>query len=169
MRPSWLPDEICLDGQNIEEDYSALFAVFERDFIVSGVHPIVIEGSIVRVNTIPDPNFDNNYPFGFTHIITKGVNGDRVIDYDRARKLSWVRPVLENYNDTQYIKAFWSKRNKKNRPTLYLWLYDFDFMVLLTKMKSKVSSDRIIVTAFHVHPYNRQYYQKLLETADTVL
>jgi hypothetical protein len=166
MTPDWLPDELELLGMSINDDYIKLFAIFERDFINANV--VVVDGDEVIYDTSLDPVTDGKYPRGFTHLVTKGET-ERVIDYDRARKLPWVRSVLENYNELGVI-SFWVAQSKAE--SLYLWLQDYDFIVVLRRLKSEKcqNAKKIIVTAFHVYGRkSRHRYQKLLDRATKVL
>jgi hypothetical protein len=165
MIPDWLPNELELLGSSIDDDYAKLFEVFERDFVKAA--PATVDGDIVTYNTKLDSATDDKYPLGFTHLVTEGKN-DRHIDFDRAKKLPWVRAVLENYTADD-VKAFWVEQAKGE--TLYLWLHEHDFVVVLRKFKSKKErrKKKIIVTAFHVYGYNRRYYQRLLDRAIKVL
>lgn len=85
-------------------------------------------------------------------MITRG-NGLRVMDYDRANKLPWVRAILDNYKQPEVI-AFWAENIKGDR--LYLWLEEHDFVVILSPLVGKsasLSSESIIVTAYSIDSY----------------
>lgn len=159
MQPYWLPQQLSLAGNSLQSDLNELYAVFERDFVLSDA--CIVDGSPVYVSTHPDPAWDREYTHGFTHLITRG-KGERAIDYDRARKLPWVRAVLENYTEPE-VTAFWD--HSPNGDTLYLWLADLDFVIIL-RPKDEVyiisGQKRIIVTAFHVdkHWLRRDLQQK---------
>lgn len=168
MKPEWLPEPAQLRGQNVEQDYEYLLKIYEQEFVEHGMN-ITVEGESVFVNTSPNPNFGGKYPYGFTHVVTRELGGVRVFDPARAEKLPWIRPVLENYRDAQYVRVFWSDRNKKSARRLHIWLYDFDFMIVLDRMKSKRFSGKMIMTAFSVDPHQRRYYQKLFDTSDEVI
>ena len=147
MFPDWLPPELPLNGNSLQADLDALYAVFEQDFIQAV--PSIVDGSPVYVNPHPDPSWNRQYTHGFTHMITRG-EGMRGIDYGRARKLPWVKAILENYTQPE-VTAFWTHNPKGD--TLHLWLADLDFVVLLRpKDDAQVAPGRkrIIITAFHV-------------------
>jgi len=163
MKPEWLPDELVFSGGQVEDDYAHLFAIFERDF-VSG-EAVRIEQEEVIVNMTSDPITNGKYPFGFTHLVTKGKD-TRAIDYDRATRLPWIKAILQNY-DTPEVKAFWVDQEKGE--TLYLWLEDFDFVVILRRLKSKKYHKKIIVTAYFIYSYRRRDMQKLLLRAKKIL
>lgn len=152
--PDWLPSLLSLNGVSLQADYDELFAVYKRDFIDSSC--VVVEGDAVFCNTVTDKSFGNGvYTHGFTHLITKGKK-DRFIDYNRARKLPWVRAVLENYQEPE-VTAFYVDA-PSGEQILYLWLADFDFVVILKRFVSKKekSASKMIVTAYHLEPYGKK-------------
>ena len=152
MIPEWLPLELDLSSNSYEADIKKLFAVYEHDFLKTT--PPIVDGLPVYTNSHPDPSWGGFYPQGFTHIITCGKKL-RKIDYDRATRLPWVRAVLENYKEPE-VRAFWDKHPKGD--TLYLWLADIDFVVILRRMRSKTRPVAgIMVTAYTL---NRSYCKK---------
>ncbi len=158
MNPEWLPPPLSLSGSSLEADYESLFSVYERDF-VDGSLPTV-DGSQVVTNPYIDPFMGGIYPYGFTHLVTKGKD-DRTIDYNRAKKLPWVRAVIENYQEPE-VTAFYV--DKTPDITLYLWLVDHDFVVILRRPKSRRErelNNKIIITAYHVDSYGQSDLQRL--------
>jgi hypothetical protein len=159
MQPDWLPPQLVLAGSSISDDYAKLYEVFERDFI-SSAHAVV-DGSRVIVNNVIDPSVDGGYTYGFTHLVTHGQGAGRSIDYERARKLPWVRAILDNCAQPE-VTAFYVQYAKDER--LYLWLTDYDFVVVLKKLKSRSereSPTKIIVTGYHVYSQGRRTLQRL--------
>ena len=160
MTPEWLPLQLNLVGSSIEDDYRKLHEVYERDFILSSMP--TVDGSKVVVNNRPDLSIMGGvYTYGFTHLITCGET-DRFIDYDRAKKLPWVRSILDNYMKPE-VSAFYVEHAKGE--TLYLWLADSDFVVILRPLKSKreraKNPRKIIVTSYHIHSGGRYKLQRL--------
>ena len=168
MTPHWLPRELVLNSNNVDDDYSCLFDVFKKDFIDAPL--VTVDGLEVKTSTGLDPDSGSGYPYGFTHIVTTKNGGVRSIDYRRASKLPWVRPILENYQEDEVV-SFWVDHPKGLR--LYLWLKDFDFAVILTEMKSRresVGSRRgVIITAFAVYPNMRRKMQMRYDRAIKIL
>ncbi|MEI6228784.1 MAG: hypothetical protein WCP11_02050 [Candidatus Saccharibacteria bacterium] len=160
MVPEWLPPPLRLAGTSIEDDYRSLYEVFESDFINSSC-PIVDGCKVVACNLLDPSVMGGIYTYGFTHLITHG-DKERLIDYDRAKKLPWVRAVLDNYTAPE-VTAFYVEQPKGL--TMYLWLTDNDFVVTLRALKSKKeqssSPRKIIVTAYHVYTYGRKDLQRL--------
>lgn len=160
MAPDWLPPELVFKGSSLEADYKRLYEVFEGDFVNSSL-PIV-DGCTVIVNNRPDPVIMSGiYTYGFTHLVTSG-EGERFIDYDRAAKLPWVRAVIDNYTSAE-VTAFCVEQRQGE--TLYLWLADSDFVVVLRALKSRseqvANPKKIIVTAYDVYPDGRRKLQRL--------
>lgn len=164
MIPEWLPRQLAFSGNDINNDYEKLHKIFKRDFIDSS--SVSIDGLVVVVDSSIDPLSSAGYTRGFMHLVTIGVDS-RSIDYDRASKLPWVRAVLENYLQPE-ITAFWAPHQKGE--TLYLWLVDYDFVVILRKQKSVSYINRsIIVTAYHVDRHGKKSLQKTYGKATRVL
>lgn len=166
MMPDWLPPVLKFAGSDVRVDYATLHSVYVRDFVDGS--SIVVEGDQVVVNHEPDPATGNEYTHGFTHLVTSGSDR-RAIDYGRAAKLPWVRAVLENYKEPE-VTAFWAPHPSGR--TLYLWLTDYDFVVMLRKLQSKkeaAGGTKIIVTAYDVHPYKRKDLQRTLGRADEII
>jgi hypothetical protein len=86
---------------------------------------------------------------------------DRLIDYDRADRLEWVKKIIENHSDSK-IKSFYKKETKHGNPIrLYLWAYDEDFVVILQKLGK---SSSFLVTSFYItHADKRRDYQNYYE------
>ena len=166
MLPDWLPSPLPLAGSSYQNDIATLHALFVRDFINST--PAVIEGCRVIVDNHTDPTWNHEYTYGFTHMITRGEN-ERHFDYDRAKKLPWVRAILDNYTEPE-VTAFWYRKPKADR--LYLWLQEHDFVVILTPLVGKrasSTSDRIIVTAYNIDSGRHYEFEKMLRNAIRVL
>lgn len=161
--PEWLPPQLLLNGARIDDDYAILHKVYSIE-ISHGL--LSIEGFPVWVDRTID-QFLPQYNRGFTHLVTRDDgSGQRIIDYDRARKLNWVKPVIENYQQPE-IHAFWCRGSRND--TLYLWLYDYDFVVIMRKMRARQMQARIIVTSFSVDPHRRKDLQRRFAGAHITL
>ena len=163
MYPDWLPAQVTLSGSSINDDYDTLYEIFKRDVLES---ELVIDGYPVTVDTGKDdylPQFER----GFTHIVTCNDGaGGRTIDYDRAKKITWVKAVITNYQAPE-VYSFWCKAPRGE--VLYLWLADHDFVVILKWMGAANEQTKIIVTAFHVDSSRKRHFQRLYGSATRVL
>lgn len=163
MTPDWLPSPLVLNSPSVADDYDKLYAVFKRDILEV---QLSIDGFPVTVDTSLDtylPQFER----GFTHIVTcDDGSGGRKIDYSRASKITWLRPIIDNYTEPE-VYSFWY--NAPSEEVLYLWLADHDFIVILKWMRAASERTKIIVSAFHVQSYNKRYYQRLYGNSSRVL
>ncbi|MBI2251868.1 MAG: hypothetical protein HYU63_03825 [Armatimonadetes bacterium] len=84
----------------------------------------------------------------FWHLISKETRqarqAGRLPDFPRAKRLHWIRPIIENFKDPLIYCWKYLEGNKKIR--IYLWLRNFNHLVILEKIKNKT----ILVTAFTV-------------------
>lgn len=166
MYPEWLPPVLVISGSDVRRDYQILHEIYTRDFINGST--IIVEGDEVVVDHTLDPATRGEYTRGFTHLVTMG-DDQRAIDYSRAPKLPWVRAVLENYKEPE-VTAFWAPHTRGR--TLYLWLSEHNFVIVLRKMQSnreRRNNKKIIVTAYHVHPYGRKDLQRQLGRSDGII
>lgn len=163
MRPDWLPRELNIRS-SIHDDYRYFHEIFVRD--LSDLSDIKIDGKGVYIDRGKD-NFRPEYERGFMHFVTRGEKDNRIIDYARARKLNWILPVLTHYKEPE-VKAFWSKGPRDR--SLYLWLEDFDFLIILKDWKgSKNRGTRVIVTSYSVDKSYRKVLRKRFSESDKIL
>ena len=148
MTPEWLPSLLRLNGPSLQSNIDELYKLYQRDFIVAAAS--IVDGSLVYVNTHLDKSrWGGVYPHGFTHMVTRGKR-DRTIDYGRARKLPWVKAVLDNYTEPE-VTAFWVSTPEGDK--LFLWLQDLDFVVIVCPKDGKQAAagqKRVIVTAYNI-------------------
>lgn len=171
MIPEWLPDKISLNGNNVADNYRQLHKVYCQDF--ADMQGVRIEDCQVIVNTIVDKHFiSEGYTYGFTHLVTRG-DEDRIIDFERASRLSWVKAVIDNYTEPE-VTAFWVLTAKG--PSLVLWLAELDFAVFLRdpsirSYQEELPSEgsRIIVTAYHLDHSGKQRLQNQYGNAVRIL
>lgn len=164
MKPSWLPRELVLNGSSAQEDYRFLHEIFMRDLF--DLEGILVDGKGVYIDRGKD-SFYPEYERGFIHFVTRTNGSERSIDYERAKKLNWVLPVLKHYMEPE-VKAFWSIGPKDK--SLYLWLEDYDFLVILKEWKSnKNRGTRIVVTAYSVDASYRRTLRRRFENSHKVL
>lgn len=163
MLPDWLDPELPLKG-TLDENYSCLYEIFVRD--LSNLEGIIVDGKSVCIDMGKDEAMPK-YERSFLHFVTRTRGDIRSIDFDRARKLHWVRKVLEHYTAPE-VTAFWHLGPQC--PVLYLWLEEHDFILILKDQRSRAYKDsRIMVTAYSVDPEYRRTLNNRLKSALKVL
>jgi hypothetical protein len=92
----------------------------------------------------------DNYEEGFWHLVTKTDHrtGDRLLDPRRAERLPWCSPTIRNSPHVA-IKAC-EYLESGNRRRVYIWLEEWDYVVILEKRMRKDVVWYFLVTAFHV-------------------
>lgn len=145
----WLPSELSLLSGNLEDDYSKLFEIFKRDFIETQLY---FSGERVVYQEAIDCKAPGEYPHGFTHLITRENGGQRIIDYDRATKLPWIRAIIEHSDDSSIIVMKRTQSSEKYGLTdnTYLWLESRDFLVVLRRITKGFYQGQMLITAFAI-------------------
>jgi hypothetical protein len=159
MLPDWLEPELVLNG-TLSDNYRDLYAIYQNT--LSNLSAVKVDGKTVIVDTHKD-KVDRQYECSFIHFVSKDAGGVRSIDFDRAKKIHWIRPILENYLDSE-VKSFW--HDHPNGSALYLWLHNYDFLLVL---KTFNSSKHILVTAHHVLPYKKRQLRRQYDNSDNKL
>ena len=88
-----------------------------------------------------------NHEEGFWHLITKldYQNGERLLDPRRAERLGWCRPTIVNVND-DHVKE-WEYEEGNGKIRIYLWLEDFDYIVILEKKEKSWGTVAFLICA----------------------
>lgn len=156
--PEWLPPLICLSdyGGDWECYEEVLYALFRKDFIDSKP-----DLSRLQVEIAYNP-LHKGKCFSFWHVTSEGsVENQRTPDFRRCERICWIRPMIENPDDPA-IKI-WDYREAPKKVRTYIWLKDFDYVVVLEKR----SKAYFLVTAFCVSgnstrsKLQRKYEQRL--------
>lgn len=155
----WLPDELQLASGSLEEDYKKLYKVFESDFIKSKVY---YNGERIIYQKAIDNKTPGGYPHGFTHLITRKNGNQRIIDYDRAVRLPWVKAVIEHADDPAVVILTAKRYTKNNGLTdnTYLWLEEKKFLIILSRINHGKNRGQMIITAYTI---TENYVVKKLE------
>ena len=122
------------------------YGIFLKDFVNN---KITVLGKDLKVNTGKSNHRDfKGKAETFVHIITREGKYSQKRQYvrNRANRIHWIRPILENAND-QRIKCF-QKNNEDNEKQHYLWYMKGQFMVIIRE----VNPNLMLVTAFCVDP-----------------
>ncbi len=164
MLPDWLENELDIGGSSLDQTYEYLYKVFCSN--VRDLTGVQVDGMGVSVDLGKD-KFYPQYERSFVHFVTRENGSTRIIDFDRAKKLHWIRPVLEHYLAPE-VYSFW--HDGPQGPVLYIWLHDNDYVLILKNQRGKqAASNRIIVTAYNVDPQYRRTLQRRYGAASRIL
>jgi hypothetical protein len=163
MVPDWLPAKLRLNG-SMPEIYELLHSHYQANIVSTCIE---IEGVPVLHNNTPDRVYPQ-YTNGFTHLITREVtSGNRVYDPQRAEKLSWVVPILQNYKEPA-VSCFWYVRPQGSNKveSLAIWLEECDYILIL-RWHNIQRQKKIVVTAHSIDVGNRSYWQGVRRRPDS--
>ncbi|MCE1198072.1 MAG: hypothetical protein LWW85_03810 [Marinilabiliales bacterium] len=150
-------------NEHDEEKLDELHAVFQEHFMDN---PFYLDGKLVRVkrhvyNPQKDglPDYFTHYFEKFVHVVsrtiaTKKGNKQREFRPERANRIHWIKPILENYTDARISNFRFLENNGKIRD--YFWYKAKDFIVVM----EEVIPDYYLITGFCVDRENRVYYAK---------
>lgn len=141
--PDFLPSLLNLDGR-WEEIFKRLYSVFSNDFKTGKVFHrgfiVLYDGRI-----LPDGQGKEE---GFWHVISRidRSNRGREIDFRRAERLPWARPLMESPPRSEILVFDHSEGPKDKGQRRYIWLEQFDYVLIMQKKK------RVFfwVTAFYI-------------------
>jgi len=175
---------IILNSKNIEdgnqEGIEELFEHFRRDFIENDTF-LKKDGQYFFINIkkniicpCPYRNKEDK-PERFWHIISQ--KSDKIKDskikktpckkenrkYDKARakRIHWIKILIDNWLEDEDIKHYYQKDNKRNRYNLLIWDRNRDFVVIIRKESN--SSDRFLITSYIIHGNKKHKYKKEYE------
>lgn len=153
-------DTFC--GQGVNELYSN----FKNDFLDINLKIIKDASSfdidVKESETCTCPFDADEKPERFWHIITtdKGVNRrnrinpcpkpkekNRRYDKARAKRIHWIKPTIEQWQNNSEIQHYYEKRG--NKVNLILWNTTKSFLVVIRKLSN--SSDKFLVSSYLVH------------------
>lgn len=142
--PEWLPEIISVDGE-WENVLQTLYSIFRKDFV---------DGNL-KLNNAPvwwDRRVLENdqYEEGFWHLISKDddSSNDRLFDPRRVERLPWCRPTIDHFNED--VVRYWDYKTSKSRIVTYLWLEDFDYVIIFQKRKLGIGTVYFLKTAYYV-------------------
>ena len=153
-----------------------LFEYFYNDFIHNNTY--LTNGNKyykidVKKDKICNCQFNgNNKPERFWHIITKKENekskcnnpcpspeNRRIYDPARAKRIHWIKPIIEEWLSNPNIVHFYEKI--KGKETLHIWHTKYDFVIILRKETH--NSECFLVSTYLVHKNQKQRYKKRLK------
>jgi len=147
-QPGFLLRKLQL-SQVWDKDVALLYAVFEIDFKQS--LPEYRGKFIIHDSRKASDGREK----GFWHLVTRGGFRDfsGTPDCDRAERLPWIRAIIEHPDAPGILN--WEFREGTGELHTYLWLVEFDFVVVLGPLRK---SDRgmQLITAFYVQSEMRR-------------
>lgn len=166
------PDITTLNELNIEK----LFDIFKRDFIDNKTS--LKKGSTsffvdVKADKIcPCPFTKEDKPERFWHIITKEekqtrhrnnpcpdrVEKYRKYDEARAKRIHWIKILIDSWQTDAKIKHFYQRRASKT--TLVIWHTTKDFVVIVRKLSN--TTDKFLVSSYLIFRTEIRRYEKQL-------
>lgn len=165
-----LPEKIQIPDDAITQ-IPELFKIFKKDFIDNKTYfmayPVIVA----------PPRNGETYPEVFWHIISQQTqkgsksNNTRLIDYKRAKRLCWIKPIIQQYKDEQ-LTSWRSKEFDKNTGKeiykYYFWYKEGKFMVILNCIETKTKKF-FIATSFYVFDSNIAYYEELSNKGEKII
>ncbi len=143
-KPHWLPSIVTVDGE-WNDVLSMLYGIFDRDIkrarrFIQG-KPVWWDRRILE---------GEQYEEGFWHLISKDdqKTKDRLFDPRRAERLPWCGPTISNADDSA-VKV-WDFKEASGRLRTYVWLEDWDYVLILEKRAQKIGEIAFLITAFYV-------------------
>lgn len=132
-----------------------LYAIFHRDFVANKTYL----NKSVYINPRSD-RLDDGKEQVFWHLTTREnkrevrqgnrwvrISEGRLPDYARSERIEWVKQILENHDHVSIKLFYHQESNSKRDIRLYLWAYQYDFVVILQKLGR---SSSFLVTSFHL-------------------
>lgn len=140
-----------------QEKIDFLYQIFLDDFLNN---PFSIDNKKVNIKSYPSTfkGFEK-YCASFVHIITwkSKMTGKRVFDYQRANRVHWIRPILEQRIDPR-IKYFqYTEGDGALRD--YYWYDNKNYIVIVEQIKKEY----LLITGFVIDKENRNRFQKRYE------
>lgn len=131
--PDFLPHLLSLKG-TWDEILNRLYTVFTRDF-KSGTAchrgiVVIYDGRI-----LPDGQGKEE---GFWHVVSRLDSSSRYreIDYRRAERLPWARPLMESPPRIEILVFDYFEGPKDKGIRTYIWLEKFDYVLILQRKKN---------------------------------
>lgn len=141
-QPLLLPDILDLAGEwpaTLEKLYNVFRESFKDNITYYKGMRVVYDNRVL----------EGDKEEGFWHLITEVNSGDRIPDYNRAEKLPWIKPIIENSTDSQ-VKE-WDYLEGSGHIRTYLWLENSEYAIILEKgTKRKRKGMVYLITAFPV-------------------
>ena len=153
--PSFLPPILNLDG-DWDSILSRLYAVFVKDFKETQTYHRGIK--IIYNGTIKADGLGKEE--GFWHVVsTLDDSGERLIDYPRAKRLPWAKPLMES-SERPETKVWQYREGTADKGSrTYIWLEYYNYALILQRKKNVF----YWVTAFYVESWKQKDLRRKYE------
>lgn len=149
-------EDLSIDGPDKAQMFT-MYGHYLNDIVKN---PLVINGITLAFNTNASrhPICKGKHQC-FEHIITRESkhSGKRNFDRERANKIHWIKPILENVNDPR-IKYF-EAINDDNENQQFYWYEEMNFVVILRELNPNL----LLITSFSVDKEERYGFKKQYE------
>lgn len=149
-------EDLSIDGPDKTQMHT-MYGHYLKDIVNN---PLVIKGITLTFNKNPSrhPVCKGKHQC-FEHIITRESkhSGKRNFDRERANKIHWIRPILENVNDPR-IKYF-EAINDDNENQQFYWYEEMNFIIILRE----ITPNLLLITSFSVDKEERYGFKKKYE------
>lgn len=149
-------EDLSIDGPDAAQMFT-MYGHYLNDIVKN---PIVINGIILTFNKNASrhPVCKGKHQC-FEHIITRESKHSkkRNFDRERANKIHWIRPILENVNDPR-IKYF-EAINDDNENQQFYWFEEMNFIIILRE----ITPNLLLITSFSVDKEERYGFKKKYE------
>lgn len=145
-------DDLSIDGPNPEQLFK-MYGIFLTDF---EKNPIVINRVQLSYNRNKSKHPICRGKFAaFEHVITRESKhkGKRDFDKERANKIHWIKPIIENVKDNR-IKYF-ERANDDGYNQQYYYYEEKGFIVIIRELKP----DLLLITSFSVDVLEKPRYK----------
>lgn len=152
-------DDLEVDNPTAEQ-LQEMYGIYLNDFVYT---PLFYSGKKVVINPVlikdkRDGYFVNKQKT-FDHIVTRDnkYSNKRQYDKERANKIHWLRPIIENH-ECGYIKKF-EKKDQEGRCNIFLWYESKNYIVILREKEPEL----FLVTGYCVDEVERRRFKKEYE------
>ncbi|MFH1076757.1 MAG: hypothetical protein V1753_07980 [Pseudomonadota bacterium] len=137
--PAWLPQMLSVNPWT-DKTFDDLYTLFKRDFVEN-------KPRYRSISVWFFPDMEDGKERIFWHLTHREdkERGERLSDFRRSERLPWARPMLENPDEPEVLD--WDYEEGNGSIKTYVWLKDFDYLVLLKKYPD---GGRRIVTAYWI-------------------
>lgn len=147
-------------GMDIDiEKIDQLYKIFQNDLINNTIYigsvPLIIKPQMSNYGELPELT---RYNHNFVHCISRksDLSGKRNFEPERANRIHWIRPILENRDDIRI--RYFEFQESHGRIRHYYWFEEKDYVVIL----EKINDELLLISAHYVddyHKYSRRYHR----------